>query len=204
MYLFLFIKRSITSFIKVGTVIAYNKVLLCRWIRYERRNANMDIRLVRIDDRLIHGQVATVWTKHAKINRILVVSDEVAKDEMRKLLLTQAAPPEVKVNVIPVSKMIAILQDPRFTDDFRTMLLFTNPKDVKRVIMSGMKIPSINVGSMSYCMGKKMITNAVAVNEEDICDFVFLHQQGIDIEIRKVIADTPVDLMQLLKKERLI
>ena len=91
----------------------------------------MDIRLARIDDRLIHGQVATVWAKLTNINRILVVSDSVAHDNLRKALLVQAAPPGVKVNVITVQKMIDVYPDPRF-DSFRSMLLFTNPLDVKR------------------------------------------------------------------------
>ena len=60
----------------------------------------MDIRLVRIDDRLIHGQVATVWTRLSKAERIIVISDEVARDHLRKTLLRQVAPPGVKVNVI--------------------------------------------------------------------------------------------------------
>ena len=53
----------------------------------------MDIRLARIDDRLIHGQVATAWSKMTGINRIIVVSDEVANDQLRKFLLKEAAPP---------------------------------------------------------------------------------------------------------------
>lgn len=160
----------------------------------------MDIRLVRIDDRLIHGQVTTVWTKHSKINRILVVSDDVAKDSMRKLLLTQAAPANILVNVIPVNKLIDISTDVRFIDDIKAMLLFTNPKDVRRVVEAGVPIPSINVGGMSYQSGKKMITNAVAVDEEDISDFYYLHSKEIPIEIRKVVAESSVDMIQLLDK----
>ncbi len=56
-------------------------------------NDHMKIGLARIDDRLIHGQVATRWTKETNVNRIIVVSDEVAADKMRKTLLTQVAPP---------------------------------------------------------------------------------------------------------------
>ena len=65
----------------------------------------MDVRLVRIDDRLIHGQVATVWAKETGIERIIVVSDTVAKDELQKFLINKASPPCVKANVVPVDKM---------------------------------------------------------------------------------------------------
>ncbi|MGK0552728.1 mannose/fructose/sorbose PTS transporter subunit IIB [Enterococcus faecalis] len=159
----------------------------------------MDIRLVRIDDRLIHGQVATVWTKLTKVNRIMVVSDDVARDNLRKSLLIQAAPPGVKVNVITVNKMIQIYPDHRF-DSFRVMLLFTCPKDVKRIVKGGVKLTSVNIGSMSFASGKRMITNAVAVDDYDLAAFHFLAEQGIDLEIRKVAGDSQVNLMELLKK----
>ena len=62
----------------------------------------MKINLARIDDRLIHGQVTTVWSKEANANRIIIVSKEVDNDEIRKTLVRQAAPPGIKVNVVDV------------------------------------------------------------------------------------------------------
>jgi len=82
----------------------------------------MDVRLARIDSRLLHGQVATVWTKTVAPTRILVVSDAVARDELRKVLIVQAAPPEVKANVITVDKMIEIYHDPLF-DTIKPLIL---------------------------------------------------------------------------------
>lgn len=163
----------------------------------------MDIRLVRIDDRLIHGQVATVWTKSTNVERILVISDAVAHDTLRKALLVQAAPPGVKVNVITVEKMIEIFSDERFAG-VKVMLLFTNPEDVQRVVKGNVIFHSVNIGGMSFTSGKRMISNAVAVNEQDIAAFKYLNDQGIKLEIRKVVADSQVDLMELLKKEQLV
>ena len=68
----------------------------------------MDIRLARVDSRLLHGQVATVWTSTVTPNRILVVSDGVAQDKLRKTLITQAAPAGVKANVITVNKICLV------------------------------------------------------------------------------------------------
>lgn len=163
----------------------------------------MDIRLVRIDDRLIHGQVATVWTRLSKAERIIVISDEVARDHLRKTLLRQVAPPGVKVNVIPVEKFIEIYFDDTH-NKFRALLLFTNPTDVARIVQSGVQIDSVNIGSMSYSDGKKMITNAVAVDKRDIQAFEYLNYKGIHLDIRKVVADNKLDLMQVLKKEGLV
>ena len=164
---------------------------------------SMEIRLARIDDRLIHGQVATVWAKVTKVNRILVVSDEVAKDILRKTLLKQASPPGIIVNVITIDKMILIFNDPKF-DSFKSMLLFTSPQDVRRVVEGGVILDSINIGGMSFSGGKKMITNAVAVDSQDVEDLKYLNDKGIKLEIRKVVADNKVHMMDLLKKEKML
>lgn len=64
----------------------------------------MNITLARIDDRLIHGQVTTVWSKVANAQRIIICNDEVYNDEVRRTLLRQAAPPGMKVNVVNIEK----------------------------------------------------------------------------------------------------
>ena len=91
----------------------------------------MDIRLARIDDRLIHGQVATVWSKQTGVERIIVISDVVAQDKLRKFLL-KAAPPGITANVITVQKMIQIYHS-GLLSRAKVMLLFTNPKMLKRL-----------------------------------------------------------------------
>ncbi len=96
--------------------------------------------------------------------------------------------------------MIDVYPDPRF-DSFRAMLLFTNPLDVKRVVEGGVQLTSVNIGGLSFSTGKQMI-NAVAVDANDLKAFLFLNEQGIELEIRKVAADSQVNLMDLLKKER--
>ncbi len=163
----------------------------------------IDIRLARIDDRLIHGQVATAWSKQTKINRILVISDEVAKDQLRKFLLSEAAPPGIKSNVITVDKMSEIYNNDLFKDQ-KVMLLFTNPQDVVQLVKRGIQLTSVNIGGMSYTDGKQMITNFISVDAQDICSFKYLAEQNIELEIRKVPADRKVYLSELLKKEKLL
>src|SRR5699024_2311061 len=64
--------------------------------------------LARIDSRLLHGQVATGWTKAMNPNRIIVVSDNVAKDKIRKTMIKEAAPAGVPANVVPINKMLEV------------------------------------------------------------------------------------------------
>ncbi len=123
-------------------------------------SGQIDIGLARVDSRLLHGQVATAWSKDIKPTRIIVVSDEVSKDDLRKSLITQAAPPGVKANVIPISKMIEIWKDPRFGKT-RALLLFENPHDVLRVVEGGVELTEVNIGSMAHSEGKVMINNVL-------------------------------------------
>ena len=74
----------------------------------------MEIAFCRIDDRLIHGQVATVWTRVTGCNRIMCCSDEVAADSMRKKLLLQVAPPGIKAYVVPVDKACEAYKNPKY------------------------------------------------------------------------------------------
>ncbi|MFO8068373.1 MAG: PTS sugar transporter subunit IIB [Alkalibacterium sp.] len=159
----------------------------------------MDIRLIRIDDRLIHGQVATTWSKSSGISRIIVVSDEVACNPLQKILLTQAAPPEVKSHVVSVSKLKEIVEHP-LLHDVKVMLLFTNPIDVMRVHRYGLIFDSINIGGMKFTEGKQMATHFVSVDQSDIDAFKYLDDKGIELEIRKVPSDRKQNLIDVLKK----
>ena len=162
-------------------------------------NDYMTIGLVRIDDRLIHGQVATRWTKETNVTRIIVVSDEVAADTVRKTLLTQVAPPGVTAHVVDVAKMIRVYNNPKYAGD-RVMLLFTNPTDVERIVEGGVKVTSVNVGGMAFRQGKTQVNNAVSVDEKDIEAFKKLDARGIELEVRKVSTDQKLKMMDLIAK----
>ncbi len=163
----------------------------------------MEISFVRIDDRLIHGQVATVWSKESGCNRIMACSDEVAADTLRKQLLLQVAPPGIKAYVVPIEKAIEAYKNPKY-DSFKTLFLFTNPTDVLRMVEGGVDIKSINVRGMCYKSGKTQITGAVSVDENDIEAFKQLDKKGIELEVRQIAKDPKVKLMQKLKESNLL
>ncbi|MFS2225572.1 PTS mannose transporter subunit IIAB [Pantoea sp. B65] len=160
---------------------------------------HMKIGLARIDDRLIHGQVATRWTKETNVSRIIVVSDEVAADHVRKTLLTQVAPPGVTAHVVDVAKMIRVYNNPKYAQD-KVMLLFTNPTDVERIVSEGVNIKSVNIGGMAFRQGKTQVNNAVSVDPKDIEAFNKLHARGIELEVRKVSSDQKLKMMDLIAK----
>jgi len=162
----------------------------------------MEIAFCRIDDRLIHGQVATVWSKVTGCNRIMCVSDEVAKDELRKKLLLQVVPPGLKGYVIPVDKAVEAYKNPKY-DSFKTLFLFTNPTDVLRAVKGGIPFKSVNLGGKCFKDGDTLITQAVSVNAEDVKAIKELVSMGIEVEIRKLVNDTKLDAMEVLKSKGL-
>lgn len=160
---------------------------------------HMKIALARIDDRLIHGQVATRWTKETNVKRIIVVSDDVAQDTIRSTLLKQVAPPGVSAHVIDVAKCVRVYNNPKYAGE-RVMLLFTNPTDVLRIVEGGVSLESINIGGMAFRQGKTQINNAISVDSADIEAFEKLNSRGIELEARKVSSDTRLNMIDLLKK----
>jgi PTS system mannose-specific IIB component len=160
---------------------------------------HMKITLARIDDRLIHGQVATRWTKETNVKRIIVVSDEVAADTVRATLLKQVAPPGLSAHVVDVAKCVRVYNNPKYANE-RVMLLFTNPTDVLRLVEDGVDITSVNIGGMAFRQGKTQINNAISVDETDIVAFKKLDERGIELEARKVASDSRLQMMDLLQK----
>lgn len=162
-------------------------------------NGEIDFVLARIDSRLLHGQVATAWTKTTQPNRIIVVSDAVAKDDLRKKLIEQAAPPGVKANVIPISKMIEISKDPRFGNT-KALLLFETPQDVLRVLEGGVDIKEVNIGSMAHSVGKVVVSKVLSMGQDDVDTFAKIKEKGVKFDVRKVPNDSKANMDEILKK----
>lgn len=156
--------------------------------------------LARIDSRLLHGQIATSWTKNTLPTRIIVVSDIVAKDELRKKLIQQAAPSGVKAHVVPVNKMIELAKDDQHFGDQRALLLFENPQDALRAVEGGVPLETINVGSMAHSTGKVQPNKVLAFDQDDIDAFAKLKEAGVDFDVRKVPNDSRGNMDDILKR----
>lgn len=157
--------------------------------------------LARVDTRLLHGQVATSWTKSTNPDRIIVVSDSVSRDDLRKKMIEQAAPPGVKVNVVPIEKMIKVSKDPRF-GNIKVMLLFETPQDALRVIEGGVDIKELNLGSMAHSIGKVVVTRAIAMDMNDVETIENIKGKGVSLIVKKVPSDSGENIEALLKKAR--
>lgn len=159
----------------------------------------MPIELVRIDDRLVHGQIVQGWLKVIEINKIVVVSDVVANDQMQQMLLAMAVPSDVELEIKTLKDASESALSGKY-DKSKTMLLFSNPSDVLFVIESGVDIKSVNVGGMHFSNGKKQLLCNLSVDEKDIDALKKIHYKGIETEGRVLPADERVDVFPVIEK----
>ncbi|QYY86402.1 mannose/fructose/sorbose PTS transporter subunit IIA [Pediococcus pentosaceus] len=156
--------------------------------------------LARIDTRLLHGQVATAWTKTTKPDRIIVVSDNVAKDELRSSMIKQAAPSGVKAHIVPIDQMIKLAKDDQHFGGTRAMLLFETPQDALRAIEGGVPLKSLNVGSMAHSSGKVQPNKVLAFDQNDIDTYKKLEDMNVELDVRKVPTDSKDNMDAIMKK----
>ncbi|MCI1286464.1 MAG: mannose/fructose/sorbose PTS transporter subunit IIA [Pediococcus pentosaceus] len=164
------------------------------------RPGHFDYVLARIDTRLLHGQVATAWTKTTKPDRIIVVSDNVAKDELRSSMIKQAAPSGVKAHIVPIDQMIKLAKDDQHFGGTRAMLLFETPQDALRAIEGGVPLKSLNVGSMAHSPGKVQPNKVLAFDQNDIDTYKKLEDMNVELDVRKVPTDSKDNMDAIMKK----
>lgn len=161
-------------------------------------DGRMNISLLRIDDRLIHGQVVTSWVKAVKCDAIFAISDEAAADDLRRELLLQIAPENVKAYVIPVEKAIKVYNNPKYAGR-NVLMIVTKPEDVVRLVEGGLRVKTVNVGGMTHKEGNKLISQAVTVSPDNVKAFKKLLEMGIDLSLQQVAANQkePLTLAKL-------
>lgn len=154
-----------------------------------------NILLTRIDNRLIHGQVATMWTSFVGANLILVANDKVAGDELRQGLMDMAAPSGVQTRYFTLQKTIDVIH--KAADRQKIFIICETPQDVLALVEGGVPIKEVNIGNMHMAEGKRQAVGSVAVDDDDIAAFKKLQQKGVKLEIRRVPSEGVENLNKL-------
>lgn len=159
------------------------------------------ILMARVDDRLIHGQVAVKWCKELDVNRILVASDTIAKNDVQKSALKMAAPSGVKASILPISKAVHVINDPR-SKGLRILLVSNDPADLLAVFEGIEERPTLDVANYGRIngpiAGKKKISDSVYLTEEDERSIRKIADLGIEVITQPVPTDARRDLIALL------
>lgn len=140
-----------------------------------------DFGLVRIDDRLIHGQVVAVWCKHKNFKRIIILDDGVAKDSFMQQVLRMAAPPGIQVEAMEVEANIELLN--ALPNKESVMLLMKTPQTAKRLFDAGLQFSDLNIGGMGMMQGRKNVYRNISMSDDEKSMLKELSDKGVKIAL---------------------
>lgn len=158
----------------------------------------MSIIAVRVDGRLVHGQVANLWTTKLNISRIMVVDNDIVNNDIEKSGLRLATPAGVKLSILPVEKAVANILAGKY-DSQRLFIVARLPQTFLDMVEQGVPLEVINVGNMSQSDETRSISHSINVTDDDVKAFEALNAKGIKLTAQMAPSDSENDLMKLLK-----
>lgn len=156
-----------------------------------------NIVLTRIDNRMIHGQVATQWSGNIGANLLLVANEDVASNQMRQGLMDMAAPSYAQTRYWSLQKTIDTIH--KASDRQKIFLICETPQDVLTLVEGGVPIKKVNIGNMHMAEGKRQVAGSVAVDDNDVAAFKRLQELGVELEIRRVPQENAENLSKLFE-----
>lgn len=158
----------------------------------------MKIGLVRVDDRLIHGQVVMGWTRTVGATLIVVANDKVAADKLQRSLLKMAAPTGVAAEILPVSEAAAKLKEGAWPGQ-TVLVLVRDPVDLLRMAEEGVSLTTVNVGNVRYEEGRIRLTKEVAATPVELEAWRRLDQMGVALECQWLPGQSVTRLNDVLR-----
>ena len=157
------------------------------------------IKLLRIDDRLVHGQVAFTWVPSLGVDTLLVANDKVARDDFQKMTMGLAKPAGTKLLIKPVSEATIFLNDEK-NKSAKVLILVNAVADAFAICNGVPDVRAINFGGLRARDGARMISKAVALTNDDEDLVRELIRRGLELEIRQVPSDAKQKLADLISQ----
>lgn len=151
----------------------------------------MALKLVRVDDRLIHGQVVAIWLKALGAQRIVILDDRTARDEFLKEVITFAAPHGVQVDILEVEPGIERVRE-LTTNSEPVFVLMRSPRVAVHLREAGVEFPVLNVGGIGAGPGRKPLYRNISASPEEMEAMRRLEAMGTKVELRIVPNDRPI------------
>lgn len=158
-----------------------------------------EIVLCRVDSRLIHGQVVTKWVNQSGANRIVVISDELEKDEFLKSIYIMAAPPNIKVQCYGVESSSKAWKENQFGNG-KVLLIVPNLPVLEAIINSGIELKEAQVGGLGGGPTRKVVFQNITLDDKDIVILKRLKEKGLHIYFQTIPEDSPRNLDTILAK----
>jgi mannose/fructose/N-acetylgalactosamine-specific phosphotransferase system component IIB len=154
---------------------------------------------VRMDNRLIHGQILVSWNAAFKIDHIIVTNDKVANDPLQVTLLKAVAPLTAKVSVLTIKDCVDYCNSPEAENE-SIFVLAKFPEDGLALVEDGLKMPVLNLGNQAFVRGSQKISNTVFLTESGVKALKKLHDMGIRITCRMMPGDPDAEYWPTVEK----
>jgi mannose/fructose/N-acetylgalactosamine-specific phosphotransferase system component IIB len=155
------------------------------------------ISLVRVDNRLIHGQVVEAWLPHLKVQRVIVADDEAAASPLIRAAMALAVQSAIEVQIQPLSQVdFAALS----RDGVRTLVLLRDVVAVPFAHAHGLALEQLNLGNVHFGTGRRQVSPSVFLAEAELQALQGLQEKGVRVEARAVPAEKAVELTELAER----
>lgn len=155
--------------------------------------------LVRIDSRLIHGQVMTKWVNQSNANRIIVVSDQLAEDEFMRGIYLLSAPEGVKIDCYTINQVIEEKND---LGDGNILLLLPDLDTAHTIISNGLSISEVQVGGLGGAPHRKVVYQNITLDEKDVNLIESIVKNNVSVYFQTIPEDSPKNFEEIIKKYR--
>lgn len=154
----------------------------------------MSIIHVRIDDRLVHGQVAMIWTHSLGATRIMVVDDEASRSDLIKMSLKLATPNGISLSVLTVQKAAERITQGVYEGQ-RVLLIIKNPGRLLDLIHLGVNLSEVNLGNLSSKPSEVILSERLSLSSKDVADCKALMSKGVLLTKRLLPSDESTAIM---------
>jgi mannose/fructose/N-acetylgalactosamine-specific phosphotransferase system component IIB len=154
---------------------------------------------VRMDNRLIHGQILVSWNAEFQIDHIIVTNDKVAADPLQVTLLKAVAPIGAKVSVLTIEDCVAYCNSPA-ADNENIFIIAKYPEDGLALVEEGLNMPVLNLGNQAFVRGSKKLSNTVYLTESGVKALKGIHDKGIRITCRMMPPDPDKEFWPTIEK----
>ncbi len=152
---------------------------------------------VRIDSRLIHGQVVEAWLPALKVARVVVADDEASESPLMRAAMALAVPPGVEVVIGPLEGVPFA----RFEKDaVPTLVLLRDVAALFRARSVGLSVRRLNLGNVHHAPGRRPVSASVFLSAEELAQLRTLVASGVDVEARGVPADRPIPFAEMAER----
>ncbi|MDU2557883.1 MULTISPECIES: PTS sugar transporter subunit IIB [Anaerococcus] len=155
-----------------------------------------EVKLCRIDSRLSHGKVVEIWSKELKTETVIIANDEVSGDDFRKKVMDLTIPDDIAAYYLKPSEVGDFLKD----YDKDVLLIVASAQDLETISKQDIEIPEVNIGIIHMTIGKKSLTEEVAVDEDDLRIFREFIENGSDVYVRLSPYSQRMELKNLFDK----